>query len=163
MGGLRRACILGIALALAGAACDHDLPQSAAPATSASPATEDVATVTIRLRATALEGADPGAARGAVADTFAKIGLSIAGDTGARDADVLLTVASVVVAEGSATRRTTLTLSTTVGEHEMEDISGHFVRADGGVDPVTVRELCQRWRRRYQRFQTALSREETAR
>lgn len=163
MGVHGRAFLALVAVICAG--CDKDaappaVPTPEAASAAAEPRAPDVA---VRLRATALQGADSGAVRQAVADAFARIGLAIVDDGTARDADILLTVSSTEVAEGSATRRTTLTLSTTIGEHEMEDISGHFVRADGGVDAVTVRELCQRWRRRFQRFQSALARDEAAR
>ena len=71
------------------------------------------------------------------------------------EADLLLTVTSAGVKDGGPKKRWILTLSATVGDHEMEDISGHFVRADGGVDALTVRDMCRRWKRRYQRLQIA--------
>jgi hypothetical protein len=139
------------------AACDGDLPPPETAAPAASSAEPRQPGVSVRMHATALAGADAGPARAAVAAAFGGIGMSVVDDgQGTRDADVLLTVATMPVAVGSAARRTTLTLSTTVGEHELEDISVHYVRSDGAVDPVTVRDLCQRWRRRFQRFQSAV-------
>jgi hypothetical protein len=71
------------------------------------------------------------------------------------EADLLLTVTSAAAKDGGPKKRWTLTLSATVGDHEMEDISGHFVRGEAGVDALTVRDMCGRWKRRYQRLQTA--------
>jgi hypothetical protein len=82
------------------------------------------------------------------------VGFSVVDGNDVHDADLLLTVTSAASPGGSPMRRTTLTLSATVGEHEMEDISGHFVRAEGEVDALTVRDLCRRWKRRYLRLKS---------
>jgi hypothetical protein len=85
------------------------------------------------------------------------VGFSVVDGNDVHEADLLLTVTSAASPDGSPMRRTTLTLSATVGEHEMEDITGHFVRAEGEVDTLTVRDLCRRWKRRYLRLQSAVT------
>jgi hypothetical protein len=74
---------------------------------------------------------------------------------GAQDVDLLLTVAASASPDGGT--RTTITLSPTVGGHAMEDVSGHFVQSDQKVDPITIREVCQRVRRHYRRFRRTLT------
>src|SRR5579883_2956025 len=92
--------------AVMSAACDHEAqpPSAPSPPAETAPAESRQPDVTIRLRATALGGADAATAP---------------------DADVLLTVTAMPLVEGSPSRRTTLMLSTSVGQHEMEDISAH--------------------------------------
>jgi hypothetical protein len=83
------------------------------------------------------------------------VGFALMDGGGEQDVDLLLTVAASASGDGGT--RTTVTLSTTVGGHAMEDVSGHFVRSDRKVDPITIREVCQRVRRRYRRFRRTLT------
>jgi hypothetical protein len=148
------AAILVLCLAAASLGCQAEVrpPPAAAPvAPPEAPA---------RLGAVRLRGDPPGDSvqRAAVAelgDALGDAGFRVVTGDEPHDADLLLTVTSAAAKDGGPKKRWILTLSATVGDHEMEDISGHFVRADGGVDALTVHDMCRRWKRRYQRLQTA--------
>lgn len=124
---------------------------------AAAPPVADTRATTVRLRTAGAGGRVPGALEEAVGASLGEAGFPVdhtaAGDG---DIDLVLTVVSMAESGGPATR-TMFTLSPTVRGHAMEDITGHFVRSDGGIDRVTVREVCQRFRRRYLRLRTAMA------
>jgi len=151
---LALATLVVLSLAM-GLACD---PELRAPSQGPGPATPEAVpeppktTIGVRLRM--LPPEDPTARDTLVAELKAA-GFALVSE--GADVDVLLTVAPP--ASGAADPRTTLTLSPTVSGHAMEDISGHYLRAEA-PDPVAVREVCRRLKRRYQRFHSAIAREE---
>jgi hypothetical protein len=95
----------------------------------------------------------------AVARELRAAGFAVVGDAATGDVDLLLTM-SVAPPDAGDTRRTTFALSAKIGLHEMEDVSGHYAVAEGAVDDVTLRVVCQKWRRRFRRFQEAAHRDE---
>lgn len=123
---------------------------------AAAPPVADTRATTVRLRTAGAGCRVPGALEEAVGASLGEAGFAVDHTTGGGDIDLVLTVVSMAESGGPATR-TMFTLSPTVRGHAMEDITGHFVRSDGGIDRVTVREVCQRFRRRYLRLRTAMA------
>jgi len=144
------ACVVVFAVSFCSLACEAGVRPPPAAAAPMQPASEAPAP----RRIVRLRGDAPGAVE-TLRKELEVVGFSVVDGNEVHDADLLLTVTSAASAGGSPMRRTTLTLSATVGEHEMEDISAHFARAEGEVDALTVRDLCRRWKRRYLRLQSA--------
>jgi hypothetical protein len=144
----------GLLLASSVAACSAYSDELRAPAVAPSSAEPEAAQpAVVRLRTMTTDDAGARAVEEAVRMELRRAGFMVVDGGLAHDVDLLLTVASSAGAGAGAERRTMMTLSPTVGAHVMEDVTGHFVRSDEKVDPVTVREVCLRWKRRFHRFQ----------
>ena len=139
--------LVGCAGALAPA-----VPAPTAP-TAASPESEAESTPAIGLRGPGSEGMEA-AVRAAVDRELTHAGFVVNSWTATQGIDMLVTVTTSPV-DATAPHRIAFTLSATVDGHEMEDVSGHFVQRGAAVDDVTVREVCQRWKRRYRRHHEA--------
>jgi hypothetical protein len=114
-----------------------------------------VAPAAVNLRSAESAGSPVEAlVREAVLRELTGAGFAVASSNPAGVVDLLLTVTGASP-DGGAQQRVAFTLSATVEGHEMEDVSGHFVLRGAAVDDVTVREVCQRWKRRYRRFREA--------
>ena len=143
--------------ALATAACSacaeepRTLPPQTPPATVPEP---EALTIPLRLRLLSPDDPVARAVQQAVRVELQAVGFKVV-DGGAQDVELLLTAAASP--STGADTRTAITLSPTVSGHAMEDISGHFARSDQKVDPIIVREVCQRFKRHYQRFRSSLA------
>jgi len=148
------AATLALCLVTASLGCQAEVrpPPAAVPA---APPEAPAPLGAVRLRGDPPDNSVQQAAVTELADALGDAGFKVVTGDEPHDADLLLTVTSAAARDGGPKKRWILTLSATVGDHEMEDISGHFVRADGGVDALTVRDLCRRWKRRYQRLQSS--------
>jgi hypothetical protein len=127
------------------------------PAVQPAAAVREPETPTIPARLRTLPSDDPvvRSVQDAMYVELRAVGFALADGGGAEDVDLLLTVAASASPDGRT--RTTVTLSPTVGGHAMEDVSGHFLRSDQKLDPITIREVCQRVRRHYRRFRRTLT------
>lgn len=133
--------------------CQAELPPP--PAAAPAARTEPAPVLAVRLRGEPPDDPVQSAAVAELRNALTAAGVKVTTGDEPYEANLLLTVTSAGAKDGGLLKRWILTLSATVGDHEMEDISGHFVRADGGVDALTVHDMCRRWKRRYQRLQLA--------